>query len=130
MKKILIGTFILVILFLFYFSFPKKSPFIEYKLSNKTYKLLTAKNSSEWSRGLMFYKSKSELKDADGMIFIFPDKQVRTFWNMNTYLDLDVYWLSDDKIVGKDYLPSIKKSKEIITVESKEIVNKVVEIVK
>lgn len=78
----------------------------------------------------MNYRDKKELKGADGMMFIFPDKDYRTFWNMNTYLDLDVYWIDGDRVVGKDYLPSILKSKEIITVESRVKVNKVIEIVR
>ena len=110
------------------FSFNKQSSLFEYKINNKIYKLLTAKNSEGWQRGLMFYKDKKELKGADGMIFIFPDKQIRTFWNKNTYLDLDVYWLEDKKVVGKDYLPSIEKSKETVFIKSKEKVNRVVEL--
>ena len=130
MKKFLTGVFILFIFSFFYFSFNKKSSFIEYKLNNKTYKLLTAKNSAEWQKGLMFYKSKEELKGADGMIFIFPEKDFRSFWNENTYLDLDVYWIDGDKVVGKSYLPSIEKSKEIVTIDSSGSVDKVVEIVR
>lgn len=78
----------------------------------------------------MFYKSKKELKGADGMIFIFPNKKMRTFWNENTYLDLDIYWLNDDKVVGKDFLPSITETKEPLIVDSKRSVNKVIEIVR
>lgn len=78
----------------------------------------------------MFYKNKQELKGADGMIFLFPDKQVRSFWNKNTHLDLDIYWMNDKEIVGKSFLPSILKSKEIVVVKSVGEVNKVVEIVK
>jgi len=74
----------------------------------------------------MFYKKPV---DFDGMIFIFPDKDYRTFWNKNTYLDLDVYWLNDDKVVGKSFLPSILKSKKVVTVGSGEEVNRVVEII-
>lgn len=130
MKKFLIGAFVLLMAVLFYSLFLKKSPLLEYKLNNKTYKLLTAKNSSEWEKGLMFYKDKKELKDADGMIFIFPDKQFRNFWNENTFLDLDVYWIDNDKVVGKEYLPSILKSKNIVTINSPKAVDKVIEIVR
>ncbi len=130
MKKILIGILVLFVFIFFYFSFNKKSSFIDYKLNNKTYKLLTAKNSSEWEKGLMFYKNKEELKGADGMIFIFPEKDLRTFWNENTYLDLDVYWLDGDKIVGKDYLPNINKTKEPFTIDSKKNADKVIEIIR
>jgi len=131
LKKIFfITVFVSVLIIFSFFLLKKSSPFFEYKLEGKIYKLLTAKNSSEWAKGLMNYKSKKELKGADGMIFIFPDKEVKTFWNKNTYLDLDVYWLNDDKVVGKDYLPSIIKTKQIFTIESKVKVNKVVEIIR
>ena len=75
----------------------------------------------------MFYKKPV---DFDGMIFIFPDKQIRNFWNKNTYLDLDIYWSKDNKIVGKSFLLSILKSKTIVTVNSKEKVDRVVELIK
>ena len=67
--------------------------------------------------------------DGDGMIFLFPEKQVRTFWNMNTYLDLDVYWLDGNQVIGKDYLPSIEKSGKTVTIFSPKPVNRVIEIV-
>jgi len=113
----------------FYFSIPNKE-FINYSVNNTKYKLLIADEQKEWEKGLMFYKTKKELKGAQGMIFIFPDKDYRTFWNKNTYLNLDIYWLDDGKIVGKDYLPSIEKSKETVTIQSPEQVNKVVEIIR
>jgi len=99
----------------------------KYSINNKNYCLLIADNQDEWEKGLMFYKKPL---DFDGMIFIFPDKRVRSFWNKNTYLDLDLYWMDEDKVVNKSYLPSILKSMIIVIVESKEKVDKVVEIIK
>jgi uncharacterized membrane protein (UPF0127 family) len=128
-KFLIILLFIFIILF-FYFSSNKNSSLISYRINNKIYKLLTAKNTLEWTKGLMFYKSKNDLKGADGMIFIFPDKEVRSFWNENTYLDLDLYWLDDDKIVGKGFLPAILKSKTTVTISSPIEVNRVVEVVR
>jgi poly-gamma-glutamate synthesis protein (capsule biosynthesis protein) len=81
---------------------------IPYELENKIYLLREAKTPEEWQKGLMFVKKPV---DYDGMIFIFPDKQIRSFWNQNTFLDLEVYWLDDDKIIGKDKLESIEKTK-------------------
>ncbi len=94
------------------------------------YHLLVARNSAQWTKGLMYYQSKDELNGIDGMIFIFPEKQVRSFWNKNTYLDLDIYWMEGEKVIGKSYLPSILKSKEIVVVKSSGEVNRVVEIVR
>ncbi len=100
---------------------------VNYQLEGKNYKLLVADTDYKRQKGLMDLKS---LDGFDGMIFVFPHKDFLRFWNKNTYLDLDVYWLDDEKVVGKDYLPSIDKSKEIIIIESKNRVNKVIEIVR
>jgi len=98
-----------------------------YELDKKIYLLREAKTSEEWQKGLMFVKKPV---DYDGMIFIFPDKQIRSFWNKNTFVDLEVYWLDDDKIIGKEELPSIIKTKTVKIITSPLPVNKVVEIIK
>lgn len=124
---LLVVSFLLLFLF---FYFKKSQKLISYSLEGKTYKLIIAKTPIEHQKGLMFYRRKKELKGADGMIFIFSNKNYRTFWNKNTFLDLDVYWIDGDRIVGKDFLPSIEKTKEILTISSPKPVNKVVEIVR
>jgi len=136
MSKIFIPVLILTILILAIFSlfvfnyFAVKrinEKLISFELEGRTYLLKEARNLKEWQKGLM-----NVLKPLsfNGMIFIFPDKEIRYFWNKNTFLDLDIYWLDDDKIVGKDFLPSITNSKEIVTKTSPLPVNKVVEIIK
>jgi poly-gamma-glutamate synthesis protein (capsule biosynthesis protein) len=100
---------------------------IPYELENKIYLFREAKTPEEWQKGLMFVKKPV---DYDGMIFIFPDKQIRSFWNQNTFLDLEVYWLDDDKIIGKDKLESIEKTKIVKTIQSQGPVNKVIELIK
>ena len=98
----------------------------KYLINSKNYCLLTANNQEQWESGLMFYRKPVNF---DGMIFVFPDRQIRNFWNENTYLDLDIYWMDNDKIVGKSFLPSILKSKETVIVKSPDKVNRVVEII-
>lgn len=130
MKKFIFISLILAVIIYFLLFFNKNTCQNDkakiYKINNKNYCLLTANNSSEWEKGLMLYKKPVNF---DGMIFVFPDKQMRSFWNKNTYLDLDIYWLEDNKVVGKSFLPSIIKSKEIVVVKSPDKVNKVVEII-
>jgi gamma-polyglutamate biosynthesis protein CapA len=99
---------------------------VPYGLENKIYLLREAKTPEEWQKGLMFVKKPV---DYDGMLFIFPDKQIRSFWNQNTFVDLEVYWLDDDKIIGKDKLESIEKTKVIKTIQSPGAVNKVIELI-
>ena len=135
-KIILIFVFFAIIIsfITFYFYYQKENKKIykgyeitNYVLENNKYNLLIADNSEKWEKGLMFIKNNN---DFDGMLFVFPDRKYRTFWNKNTYIDLDIYWMNEDKIIGKDMLPSIEKSGEIVTVTSKKPVNQVVEIIK
>jgi uncharacterized membrane protein (UPF0127 family) len=121
-----ITIFILLLLNLF---LPNKKykdyKVISYKLQGKNYQLLVADTPAKWEKGLMNFR---KLEEAAGMIFLFPDKKYRSFWNKNTLMDLDIYWLDDNKIVGKSFLPSVEKSRQIITVNSPRPVNKVVEL--
>jgi uncharacterized protein len=41
-------------------------------------------------RGLMF---RTELEDGHGMLFVFPDEDIRGFWMRNTYIPLDIAYL-------------------------------------
>jgi poly-gamma-glutamate synthesis protein (capsule biosynthesis protein) len=100
---------------------------VPYKLENKIYLFREAKTPEEWQKGLMFVKKPV---DYDGMIFIFPDKQIRSFWNLNTFFDLEVYWLDNDKIIGKDKLESIEKTKTVKTIQSPGLINKVIELIR
>src|SRR3989344_2975480 len=127
MKKILFLVFVIIIGF---FAFVgniqvkkqkdlqnkyKNFSIINYKLEGKAYELLLADTPEKWERGLMNFRS---LEGVDGMIFIFPDKEIRSFWNKNTLMDLELLWIDGDKVIGKGKLPSIEKSKEIVTVNS------------
>lgn len=130
--KLKIAVLFLFIILAGYFIFKTKPPCqnpqaVLYRLESKKYCLLVADNSQEWTKGLMNYRKPVNF---DGMIFIFPKKEIQNFWNMNTYLNLDLYWLDDDKVIGKSFLPSIENTKNIIYVNSPKPANKVIEIIK
>jgi len=98
-----------------------------YTHNNTVYKLKIADDESEWQKGLSGLKTKPA--NYDGMIFIFPDKRIRSFWNQNTYLTLDILWLDNFKIVGQDVLePFDKIGLQIVT--SRVPVNYVIEIIR
>ncbi len=84
-----------------------------YTIGDKMYKLKIADNQTLWAKGLSGVKERP--KDYDGMIFIFPNKQIRPFWNQGTYVDLHVIWLDDFQIIQEDELNSIKNGLQIVT---------------
>lgn len=131
MKKFFLVLLIVILLVILIYISKKtrKDNFLEYYLDEKKYLLLIADEPKEWEKGLMNYRKREELGGADGMIFIFPNKEYRTFWNKNTYLDLKVYWIEDKEVVGQDFLPSINQSKELVYIHSPVKVNKVIELV-
>jgi len=55
-----------------------------------------AETPEERTVGLMF---REELGVNDGMLFIFDDEQVRTFWMKNTLIPLDMIHISDNKVI-------------------------------
>ena len=77
----------------------------------------------------MNVKSKQDICGNDGMIFTFPIAMPQTFWNKNTLVDLDIYWMKGDKKVGQSKLLAITKS-GLTTVSSPEAVDRVVEIIR
>ncbi|MBI4974129.1 DUF192 domain-containing protein [Candidatus Roizmanbacteria bacterium] len=101
---------------------------ISYQLKAISYKLLLADTPEKWEQGLMYVRNKKDIGGLDGMLFQFPDKKMRTFWNKNTVSNLDLYWIDGDKIVGTSKLPAIGESGEITTMSSPLGIDKVVEL--
>ncbi|MBV7529488.1 DUF192 domain-containing protein [Chitinophaga sp. sic0106] len=73
--------------------------------------------------GLMYRKS---MTDDQGMLFIFPDMEERSFWMKNTYISLDIIYI-DDKMeivsiqkyatpLSEQSLPSFKKAQYVLEV--------------
>jgi len=52
-----------------------------------------ARTSGERSRGLM---DRHELPAGTGMLFVFDDEQIRSFWMQDTYIDLDIAFLDSN----------------------------------
>lgn len=64
-----------------------------------------AANPEERARGLMFRKS---IGPDEGMLFLFPREQQLAFWMKNTFISLDMVFVSSDwRVVGvlKDVPP-------------------------
>ncbi len=53
----------------------------------------------KWQQGL---SNREVLAENKGMLFVFPDKQVRRFWMKNMNFPLDIVWLDNNKIIKID----------------------------
>lgn len=58
------------------------------------YEVYIADNDQSRATGLMNIK---DLPQDEGMLFIFPDSQPRSFWMKNTYLPLDIIFFDVNK---------------------------------
>jgi uncharacterized membrane protein (UPF0127 family) len=72
-----------------------------------------AKTPDKMSRGLMF---RDHLEEDSGMLFVFQQPKVLSFWGMNTFIPLDIAFIDDNgvirdiKRIKKHDLNSIKSS--------------------
>lgn len=64
-----------------------------------------AQGEIETSLGLMYRKSMAQNR---GMLFIFPEEQMRSFWMKNTYIALDIIYIDSKKqivSISKNAMP-------------------------
>ncbi|GIL17244.1 MAG: hypothetical protein BroJett040_09950 [Oligoflexia bacterium] len=55
-----------------------------------------AETSEQHELGLMYRQA---LKDGQGMLFIFQNEEIRTFWMKNTFVPLSIGFLDSQKII-------------------------------
>ena len=65
------------------------------KISKKI-KVELASTPQQIQFGLMYRKS---INSDSGMLFVFGNKDRRSFWGANTYIPLDIAFINDNKIV-------------------------------
>ena len=84
-----------------------------------------AASPAAWVRGLSFREGLDKNK---GMLFVYPDHQVRIFWMKDMKFPLDIIWVKDNRIIGIEKNVPIPTSEDIPTVSSPEPVNYVLEV--
>ena len=77
---------------------------------NITFKVEVAKTIEERRTGLMYRK---KLLNNEGMLFIFPREKIIQLWMKNTYIPLDVIFISENKVIV-DIKKNMEKLSETI----------------
>ena len=60
------------------------------------FRLELAESTAETTQGMMFRRS---VPEGTGMLFIMPEERFQSFWMRNTYVPLDIIYLSSEGIV-------------------------------
>ncbi|MDP2673111.1 MAG: DUF192 domain-containing protein [Nanoarchaeota archaeon] len=93
-KKNLIFIIIFFIILVFLFSYLINSNKNRVCFNKNCFKVEIASTPEELSKGLMFRES---LDKNSGMLFIFPENGIYSFWMKNTLIPLDIIWINSDK---------------------------------
>ena len=131
-QLLIYGVIVASIFFVLFFFYTTRTPFFGYKttfysINGKKYHLLVADTPKKQEQGLMHVR---KLENFDGMLFQLPRSGTQYFWNRNTFLNLQIYWINGESVMGITELPSIEKSEELVILSSPHSVDKVIEIVK
>lgn len=94
----IIGAIILIIFLTFFLRTEENPNLLKICFPEKCIKAEIADTPEERTQGLMFRES---LDENDGMIFIFDDPKVYSFWMKNTLIPLDIIWLNQEKEIVK-----------------------------
>ncbi len=55
-----------------------------------------ADTPERWQKGYMF---RSEVREGEGMVFLFPQPDIHLFWMKNTLVPLDIIWMDDTRTI-------------------------------
>lgn len=72
--------------------FPKE----KIRLGGKTLTVEVARTPEQLSHGLMY---RTKMGENEGMIFVFPDVDTRSFWMKNTFIPLSIGFFDEKKIL-------------------------------
>jgi uncharacterized protein len=76
------------------------------------FKIWIADNQARDMQGLMFVK---HIDDHEGMLFVYPDDRVITMWMKNTFIPLDMVFISADGHVAHIEQNTLPQSLDIVS---------------
>ena len=127
-NKIIFSIFIvLFLLIIIFFIFYKKNVdnFIKIKINEVELRVELARSPTEHYLGL---SNRGSLENISGMLFLFSDKQVRSFVMRDMLISLDIIFIDENTIIDVyKNLPFDKKSQKILY-KSSSPVDKVLEL--
>jgi|TARA_Y100000310_G_scaffold55919_1_gene51251 hypothetical protein len=69
------------------------------------------------------------LPDASGMLFVFKDKDIRSFWMKDMLISLDVLWIADGVVVGmQENIPYKSDDESVVRFKSEAPADMVLEV--
>ncbi|WP_428898288.1 DUF192 domain-containing protein [Parelusimicrobium proximum] len=86
------------------FSACSQKPSVE--INGHKFKVSLAIDDETRAKGLMYV---NHLPKNEGMLFLFDEQEMQGFWMKNTYIDLDIIFISDDMTINCVY-DMVKKS--------------------
>ena len=87
-----------IILGIFYFQQKPKQGNFSFPSHNLNIEVELAQSIAQQAKGLM---NRKKLDENAGMLFVFTDEAKRTFWMKNTYIPLDLIFISKDKKIAE-----------------------------
>lgn len=120
MKKI-----IFIFLFLFWsHSLWSKENEIQFKkgilkIGGRTLQVEIAETEEQQAHGLMYRKS---MPENHGMIFVFKDSKIRSFWMKNTLIPLSIAYFDENRtLVDIQDMKPVKEAKSLMAVETENL---------
>ncbi len=67
------------------------------QIGDKHYQVEIVRSEKDQIKGL---SDRNSLEDIDGMLFVYDDSRIRSFWMEGMRFDLDIIWIRNSKIIG------------------------------
>jgi uncharacterized protein len=85
---------IIIFSIILFFVFMENKELKKVCINENCFKVETANTPEERSRGLM---NKESLAESSGMLFVFDEEGIYSFWMKNTLIPLDIVWINKNK---------------------------------